>query len=72
MDGRKSSQEEMVQVSKQTIKNASGDLPGGPVIKNPPSNAGDTGSIPGRGTKIPHAAGQLSLSATTTKLAHLN
>ena len=25
----------------------------------------DTGSIPGRGTKIPHAEGQLSLRATT-------
>ena len=32
-----------------------GDFPGGPVVKNPPSNAGDGGSIPGRGTKIPHA-----------------
>ena len=28
---------------------------GGPVIKNLPCNAGDVGSIPGRGTKIPHA-----------------
>ena len=37
------------------------DFPGGPVVKNPPSNAGDTGVIPGRGTKIPHAVGQLSL-----------
>ena len=33
------------------------DLPGGPVVKNPPANAGDTGSIPGPGTKIPHALG---------------
>ena len=32
-------------------------LPSGPVVKNLPSNAGDAGSIPGRGTKIPHAAG---------------
>ena len=24
-----------------------GNLPGVPVVKNPPSNAGDTGSIPG-------------------------
>ena len=39
------------------------DFPGGPVVKNPPSNAGDTGSIPGEGTKIPHAVGQLSLRA---------
>ena len=35
-----------------------GDFPGGPVVKNPPSNAGDVDLIPGRGTKIPHAAGQ--------------
>ena len=39
---------------------------GGPVVKNPPSNAGDTGSIPGLGTKTPHAMGQLSPSATTS------
>ena len=25
------------------------DFPGGPVVKNPPSNAGDMGSIPGLG-----------------------
>ena len=48
------------------------DFPGGPVVKNPPYNAGDTGSIPGQGTKIPHATGQLSRHATTTELAHLN
>ena len=24
------------------------DFPGGPVVKNLPSNAGDTGSVPGR------------------------
>ena len=30
-------------------------FPGGPVIKNLPSNAGDTGLIPGQETKIPHA-----------------
>ena len=41
------------------------DFPGGPVVKNPPSNAGDTGSIPGQGTKIPHAEGQLSPRAST-------
>ena len=32
-------------------------FPGGPVVKNPPSNAGDVGLIPVRGTKIPHTAG---------------
>ena len=40
--------------------NVAQDFPGGPVVKNPPYNAGDAGSIPGRRTKIPHAAGQLS------------
>ena len=43
------------------------DFPGGPVVKNLPANAGDTGSSPGLGTKIPHAVGQLSLRATTTE-----
>ena len=37
------------------------DEPGGPVVKNSPSNAADEGSVPGQGTKIPHAPGQLSL-----------
>ena len=50
----------------------SGDFPGGPMVRNPPSNAGDAGSIPGRGTRIPHAAGQPSSRATTTELARLN
>ena len=31
------------------------DFPGGLVVKNPPSKARDAGSIPGQGTKIPHA-----------------
>ena len=48
------------------------DFPGGPVVKSPPPNAGDAGSIPGLGTKIPHAVGQLSLHATTTELLRLN
>ena len=42
------------------------------MVKNPPSNAGDVGSIPGRGTRFPHAAGQLSPRATTTELVRLN
>ena len=48
------------------------DFPGGPVVKNPPYNSGDAGLIPGQGNKIPRAAGQLSPSAATTELAHLN
>ena len=35
------------------------------MVKNPPSNAGDSGSIPGWGTRVPHAAGQLSPLTTT-------
>ena len=45
-----------------------GDFPGGPVVKNPPYNAGDVASIPGRRTRIPHVVGQLSPCATTTEL----
>ena len=30
-------------------KQVLGDFPGGAVVKNPPANAGDTGSIPGPG-----------------------
>ena len=37
------------------------------MVKNPPSNSGDEGSIPGQGAKIPYAVGQLSLSAATTE-----
>ena len=39
------------------------DFPGRPVVKNPPCNAGDSGLIPGQGTKVTHATGQLSLHA---------
>ena len=42
------------------------------MVKNPPYHARDAGWIPGQGTKIPHAAGQLSPRATTAELARLN
>ena len=45
------------------------DFPGGPVVKNLPSNAGDAGLIPGQGTKIPQAVEQLILY-TTRKTQH--
>ena len=32
-----------------------GDFPGTPVVKNLPPSAGDVGSIPGGGTKMPRA-----------------
>ena len=41
------------------LKRTFWDFSGGPVVKNPPPGAGDVGSIPGQGTKIPHATGQL-------------
>ena len=44
-------------------KGTLGEFPGGPVVKNPPSNSGDLGSTLGWGTKIPPATGQLNLSA---------
>ena len=42
------------------------DFPGGPMVKNPPSNSGDAGLIPGKGTKIPHA----TTHAETTEPTH--
>ena len=35
------------------------------MVKNSPRNAGDTGSIPGEGTKISHVTEQLSPHTTT-------
>ena len=46
-------------------KRYSRDIPGGPVLTNLPFDAGAEGSIPDWGTKILHAADQLSLCATT-------
>ena len=43
------------------LKTSLSDFPGGPVVKNLPCNAGDAGSIPGQGTKIPYATEQPSL-----------
>ena len=44
-------------------------FPGVPVVKNPLCNAGDTGSIPGWVTKIPHTAEQPRQSATSIESA---
>ena len=43
------------------------DFPGGLVVKNPPSNAGDVGSTPGWRTNALHAMGQLSPGAASTE-----
>ena len=56
----------------QYQKTQHSDFPRCPLVKNPPSNAGDVGSIPGQGTKILHATGQLSPHVTTTELTYLN
>ena len=45
----------------------SGDFPGGLVTKKYTSNAGDMGSVPGGGPKIPPAARQLNPRAATTE-----
>ena len=41
------------------------DFPGGPVVKNLPCSSRDVSSIPGQGTKIAHATGQVIPHATT-------
>ena len=46
-------------------------LPGGPVVENPSSNAGNVGLIPGQGTKIPLSEGKLRPLATTRKIPQL-
>ena len=45
------------------------DFPAGPVVKNPPPNAGDAGPIPGQGTKIPHTTEPPILATTATEPA---
>ena len=37
------------------------------MVKNPPPNVGDSGSVSGRGAKVPRALEQLSLGATTSE-----
>ena len=46
--------------SKSLRSRNTGDFPGSPVVRTSPSNAGGAGSIPGQGTKIPHASGPKS------------
>ena len=39
------------------------------VVKNPPSNAGDSGSIPDLGIKIPHVGMQTGKATTENRVA---
>ena len=48
------------------------DFSGGPAVKNPPCNAGDSDWIPGWGTKIPHAGKQLSFYNPATESTNCN
>ena len=34
---------------RKTLRKHTWDFPGGPMVKNPPANAGDTGSVPDQG-----------------------
>ena len=48
------------------------DFPGGLVVKNSSCIAGNEGSIPGRGTKIPHVPGKLGPLAEAIELTCCN
>ena len=50
-----------------STKHSPREFPDGSMVNNLPCNARDKGLIPGRRTKIPHTAGQLSLPAATTE-----
>ena len=52
------------------FKNEGWNFPGGPVVKNPHSNTGGAGSVPGQKTKISHAVDQISPCATARKFPH--
>ena len=47
------------------IKTTMRDFLCGPVVKDPPLNAGDMGSTLGQGTKVPHTVRQLSPHSST-------
>ena len=49
-----------------------GAFPGGPVVKNLPFNAENSGSIPGWGTKIPPTSGATLHTATKTPCGRIN
>ena len=56
----------MAHFTDKTLKEkGTGDILGGPVVKNLPSNVGGLGSLPGWGAKMPHVRGQLSYRTRT-------
>ena len=52
------------------VRSQTRDFPGGPGVANPPPSAGDRGLIPGVGTELPHAGGQVHLCATARESPH--
>ena len=61
-----SSHRQVFDPCKYLLKTVLRGFPGGPLVKNPPWDVGDTGSIPGWRTGIPHAEEQLSPCAAIT------
>ena len=59
-------------VHRVELINKNRDFPGVAVVKNPPLNAGDTGSIPGQGTRSHMHAATKSLPATTKEPTDCN
>ena len=59
-------QKQWIKILKQLLNLYSRDFPGGAVVKNPPSNAGDAGSNPGQGTRF-HMHAVTKNSHATTK-----
>lgn len=58
--------EETLAISRELgLKIMNRDCPGCPVVRDLPSNVGNVGSIPGRGSKMPHASEQLNPPMTT-------
>ena len=63
--GKKKKKGQAASFNPDIYKDKSWDVSGGPVVKNPPCNAQDMGSMPGQETIIPRVSQQLSLGATT-------
>lgn len=59
--------EEWLKIRLPESKFQARDFPGGPVVKNLPSGAGDTGLALGQGTKITLAMEQVSPFTATTE-----
>ena len=59
----------MIYLCLKKKKKGRGGFPGGPVVKNPPADAGEEDSTPGPGTKTPHAWAAKPITTTTESQA---